>query len=839
MIRAEEQINLVRVNDGDDGYSPTATVSKVGDTATITITDKNGTTSESISDGAAGTPAPTITDVKIQYYLSTSDSSAIGGTWADTPQAFVSGKYYWTREYTTYSNNTYTTSTPIYNQGLTMANEYALSANEAADNASEYAARALGNLASIQSVAETLAWITQHGTMTLTTDTALDPTHVYFISDASGDYHVGSNYYSIVTEPNIADIATYYELTIDESLQNYVGTHLVLDEEGLWLLPATTGTHKVLIATGNGSTYTSAGTYIVDNNGNTIAKYGSTSVIGKTNNAHIQLDSTSLQLINKEQEPFFIIEDMRDEDGYATITETVRVYRLGPPPTGIAGQWATFRVSPEVSTTFAIDELLSLSIGGNDISDLSQVTVTRWRSGNIYQIFATYSLAAPTPPDFPDFPDEPLLLSSSSSDDILDYFNTSTLTDGTIIFDDDPTVMLVSQSQGSIGLRKTDSREDGGAIALGNTLFNNYVTAPTGNVQIAYTDVVVSYKTSDSNANYLTFGSRTDVVKGKGSISLGMSNSVSGTNAIAAGYSLTVSGQGAFAEGFKNEATGQFAHAEGALTKAYGYRSHAEGNNTIANNNYAHSEGYSTGAVGIASHAEGTLTKARGHYSHAEGYDTVASGEASHSSGHGTIAASSSQFAIGDYNISDSNDTYPLIVGNGTSDTSRSNALTIDWNGRIQCGDYQGNLTSIFDLFYPVGSYYETSDSTFNPNTAWGGTWILETEGQVHVSSGTGYTVSGALTNTSDGGEATHVLTASETGIRNHTHTYSDYNTTYTLKTTNRKPGTSTAVAYGTGLTAGGGATTRTSNNPASEASGAAHNNMQPYIVVNRWHRTA
>ena len=29
---------------------------------------------------------------------------------------------------------------------------------------------------------------------------------------------------------------------------------------------------------------------------------------------------------------------------------------------------------------------------------------------------------------------------------------------------------------------------------------------------------------------------------------------------------------------------------------------------------------------------------------------------------------------------------------------------------------------------YPVGSYYETSDANFNPNTAWGGTWVLETK---------------------------------------------------------------------------------------------------------------
>lgn len=32
---------------------------------------------------------------------------------------------------------------------------------------------------------------------------------------------------------------------------------------------------------------------------------------------------------------------------------------------------------------------------------------------------------------------------------------------------------------------------------------------------------------------------------------------------------------------------------------------------------------------------------------------------------------------------------------------------------------------AILDVFYPVGSYYETSDTTFNPNTSWGGTWVL------------------------------------------------------------------------------------------------------------------
>ena len=49
---------------GSDGYSPIATVSKSGDTATITITDKNGTTTATVSDGqdgATGSPGQAAT----------------------------------------------------------------------------------------------------------------------------------------------------------------------------------------------------------------------------------------------------------------------------------------------------------------------------------------------------------------------------------------------------------------------------------------------------------------------------------------------------------------------------------------------------------------------------------------------------------------------------------------------------------------------------------------------------------------------------------------------------------------------------------------------------------
>ena len=106
----------------------------------------------------------------------------------------------------------------------------------------------------------------------------------------------------------------------------------------------------------------------------------------------------------------------------------------------------------------------------------------------------------------------------------------------------------------------------------------------------------------------------------------------------------------------------------------------------------------------------------------------------------------------------------------------------------------------------------------------------------VHVSgaaSGT-YTVSGANSadgaGAKDGGAATVTLTGAQSG--NQSLTYTD--TTYKLNTTSRKPGTSTAVNYGTSITG-----TANSKTIAAQNAASAHENMPPYIVVNRWHRTA
>lgn len=53
---------------GEDGYSPTATVSKTGDTTTITIMDKTGTHTQTVKDGTNGTPGKDGTNGKTTYF---------------------------------------------------------------------------------------------------------------------------------------------------------------------------------------------------------------------------------------------------------------------------------------------------------------------------------------------------------------------------------------------------------------------------------------------------------------------------------------------------------------------------------------------------------------------------------------------------------------------------------------------------------------------------------------------------------------------------------------------------------------------------------------------------
>ena len=168
-----------------------------------------------------------------------------------------------------------------------------------------------------------------------------------------------------------------------------------------------------------------------------------------------------------------------------------------------------------------------------------------------------------------------------------------------------------------------------------------------------------------------------------------LSDNLSIVNSLTVGERVGDIGKYSIAEGCYTIANAYTSHAEGSGTEASGLYSHAENSCTNASGEGSHAEGNGTTASGNYSHTEGIATTASGNYSHAEGRGTTTSGYVSHAEGNYTIATSDYQHVQGKYNIEDTANTYAHIVGNGTSNTARSNAHTLDWDGN---GWYKGEL---------------------------------------------------------------------------------------------------------------------------------------------------
>jgi hypothetical protein len=129
---------------------------------------------------------------------------------------------------------------------------------------------------------------------------------------------------------------------------------------------------------------------------------------------------------------------------------------------------------------------------------------------------------------------------------------------------------------------------------------------------------------------------------------------------------------------------------------------------------------------------------------------------------------------------------------------------------------------------HPIGSIYESYVST-NPGTIFGGTWVTLGAGQVAVGISTAGTFNVVAGTT--GGVESVTLTAAESGLRSHGHSFQ----------------------YGMGA-AGGTAYIGSPYGPqsviqatvpssvvanASSSATQSHTNLQPYVAVYRWRRTA
>lgn len=148
--------------------------------------------------------------------------------------------------------------------------------------------------------------------------------------------------------------------------------------------------------------------------------------------------------------------------------------------------------------------------------------------------------------------------------------------------------------------------------------------------------------------------------------------------------------------------------------------------------------------------------------------------------------------------------------------------------------EIQSQLEGLIDLFYPVGSYYETSNLTFDPNVSWGGTWSEDTKGYVTV--GADAVGDSGLVNTGlpildvgeTVGEKDHPLTVAEMPTHNHT-----------IGENNLWGQISTYGYINPGATSSAGRADIMGNTTNYVGGGQPHNNMQPSIGVRRWHRKA
>lgn len=131
-------------------------------------------------------------------------------------------------------------------------------------------------------------------------------------------------------------------------------------------------------------------------------------------------------------------------------------------------------------------------------------------------------------------------------------------------------------------------------------------------------------------------------------------------------------------------------HVEGEFNRVLADNAHAEGRDNTVIGRYGHAENRGN-IAGYAAHAQNINNKALGENSSASGNRTEANDTNTFTMGDHTKANSPNQTARGKYNIPDDKGQYADIVGNGTTDSQRSNAYTLDWNGNAE---YAGNVTS-------------------------------------------------------------------------------------------------------------------------------------------------
>lgn len=189
--------------------------------------------------------------------------------------------------------------------------------------------------------------------------------------------------------------------------------------------------------------------------------------------------------------------------------------------------------------------------------------------------------------------------------------------------------------------------------------------------------------------------SETNGATGAVSFATGFRTSASAIASTAMGIGSLASGSNSMAMGSNSIASGITSTAMGSNTSASGDFSTAMGSNSTAVGNFSVAMGFNTTASGESSVALGLFTNASGEASTAMGASTTASGDIAAALGFAANAPSFAETVLGSYNtlytplsITSFNPSDRLfVIGNGTSDVARSNAVTVLKNGNVGIGN--------------------------------------------------------------------------------------------------------------------------------------------------------
>ena len=148
--------------------------------------------------------------------------------------------------------------------------------------------------------------------------------------------------------------------------------------------------------------------------------------------------------------------------------------------------------------------------------------------------------------------------------------------------------------------------------------------------------------------------------------------------------------------------------------------------------------------------------------------------------------------------------------------------------------EYGRGGADLLNLIYPVGIIVDfgTEGKDFNPNTTWAPQkWKKLEDGRVTIASNTTYPIG------TTGGEEAHYLTGNEMPPHGHSagRVYGYKLSNYGIKADAwQKDGEQVLYIDQTSESSSTSSNILTTN---AEGGGASHNNMQPYMAVNRWMR--